>query len=300
VLVLPCCDKLNNQKNKAKYTISKENGKIILAYKAFDEFLDTDKSWENYNKMLLEAYPEMKAVHEKQLSWGAIDSAKFRNDVTAYKREDWEKYFNQYSLEDINILYDSIVDKAHKILKPLNDKPVDLCLFLPYGSCFIIPEDTGTTIYISLLIDPAEAKKIMAHEYGHSLHFQRRPDEPLSLKREMISEGLATYFSTQIFSDMNLLEALPFMPESSVKWCLENEQTIKDSLIVDLNDTTEKFMYKYIADGDIATPPEGFVQKTGYFAGARIIEKCIEKGMKLEDIGKLNSEEIIEISGYFN
>lgn len=62
----------------------------------------------------------------------------------------------------------------------------------------------------------------------------------------------------------------------------------------------KKFMYKYIADGDFATPPEGFVQKTAYFAGCRIIENCVNNGMKLEELWSLNSDEIIEKSDYFN
>ena len=47
-------------------------------------------------------------------------------------------------------------------------------------------------------------------------------------------------------------------------------------------------------------PPKGFVEKTGYFAGFRIIKACIKKGMKLEDICSLNSYTVIAKSGYFN
>ncbi|UCH13878.1 MAG: hypothetical protein JSV22_12325 [Bacteroidales bacterium] len=294
------CFNSENQRDTSEYIISKESGKIILAYKAFFDFLDTDKSWDNYNKMLLGAYPEVRLVHDRQLGWGAIDSLKFPSEVENYKMEDWEKFINQYSDEEVNILYDSIIIKAHKILKPVNDNPVNLCLFLPYGGCFIDPGDTVITIYISLHINPVDVRKIMAHEYAHNLHFQRRPEETVTLKREIVSEGFAVYFTTQILEDMELLKAIPFMSEASVKWCLDNEQIIKDSLYADLNDSTDEFMYKYIADGDFATPPDGFVQKTAYFAGCRIIENCINKGMKLEELCSLNSDEIIERSGYFN
>ena len=300
LLILLACDQDKDQKDSSKYIITKPNGKIIFAYKAFQDFLDTDKSWDNFRQMLLEAYPEVKAVHDRQLGWGGIDSVKFPKEVEAYKKEDWEKYFDQYSEQEVHVLYDSIIEQAHKVLAPLNNNPVDLCLFLPYGGVFIIPGDTKNTIYISLLVDPGEAKKLMAHEYAHSLHFQRKPEEPSTLKREMVSEGLATYLSTQIVKDLELLEAIPFMPESSVNWCLENEQLLKDSLLVDLEDTTQQFMLKYIADGDFATPPDGFVQKTAYFAGSRIIEACIQKGLTIEEISSMKSQEVIEQSGYFN
>lgn len=90
------------------------------------------------------------------------------------------------------------------------------------------------------------------------------------------------------------------MPESSVKWCFDNEQLIKDSIKTELNDTTYNCLKKFIADGSVSAPPKGFVEKTGYFAGYRIIEACIKKGIKLEDICSLNSDSVLAISGYFN
>jgi len=80
---------------------------------------------------------------------------------------------------------------------------------------------------------------------------------------------------------------------------MENEQLIKDSIMHELNDTTMQIFTRYIADGSFAKPPEGFVQKTAYFAGYRIIEECVKKGMTLEDICSLNSETVILESSYF-
>ena len=89
------------------------------------------------------------------------------------------------------------------------------------------------------------------------------------------------------------------MPETSVKWCFENEQAIKSSIKAELNDSTFNCLKKFIADGPVSTPPPGFVEKTGYFAGYRIIQECINKGMKLEDICSLTSDEVITKSDYF-
>lgn len=300
LLILAGFRNLHAQNINSKCVISKKNGKIIKAYMSFEDFLNSDKSWGNYNKIVLEAYPEMQAVHRKQLSWGSIDSLKFSEDVKNYKKEDWEKYFNQYDDKSLNFLYDSVIENANKVLKPLNDNPVDLCLFLPYGGCFVISEKDNCTIFISLLIDPSDVQKIMVHEYAHNLHAQRCPDEPFKFKREIVSEGMAVYLTTLIIKDPGIFNAIPFMPKSSVEWCFKNEQAIKDSLKVVLNDSTFLSMTKYIADGSVATPPKGFVEKTAYFAGYRIIEACIKKGMKLEDICSLNSDTVIAKSGYFN
>jgi uncharacterized protein YjaZ len=299
ILSIAACDNTKKGRNSSKYIIPKENGRIIMAYKAFEDFLDSDKSWASYKKILLDAYPEMQEVHDKQLSWGTIDSVKFRGEVRNFKKEDFEHYFTQYDEEFLNILYDSVIGNAHKVLAPVSDNPVDLCLYLPYGGCFINPKADRNTIFISLYINPADVKKIMIHEYSHNLHFQRRPDEQMSLKSELVAEGMAVYLTTLIDRDFTLLNGIPFMPETSVKWCIANEQLIKDSIYPELNDTSNSYMFKYIADGSIAKPPEGFVEKTAYFAGYRVIESCVSKGMKLEEICSLNSDQVIEKSGYF-
>ncbi len=287
------------EKTTSKYILPKENGRIILAYKAFDDFLHSDRSWETYQTNFLDAYPEMQIVHHSQLEWGAIDSVKFPEDLKNYKREDFESYFNQYNEDDLNQLYDSVIKKAHTILPPVTNKPVDLCLFMPYGSCFIDLGKEKTTIFISLYINPNDVPKIMAHEYGHNLHHQRCPEEPLTLRREVVSEGMAVYLTTLIDETLGLKNAIPFMPASSVDWCIEHEQQIKDSIQVELEDSRQQIFLRYISDGSIATPPKGFVQKTAYYVGYRIIEACIKKGMKLEEVCSLDSKAVIDRSGYF-
>ena len=148
-------------------------------------------------------------------------------------------------------------------------------------------------------INPNEVSKIMVHEYAHNLHIQRRPQEPLTLRREVVSEGMAVYLTTLILEDLGLSHSIPFMPESSVDWCLENEQLIKDSIRLELEDSGNQIFFRYISDGAIADPPEEFVQKTAYFTGYQIVKACIGQGMKLEEICLLDSESVIDKSGYF-
>jgi hypothetical protein len=294
------CNSEKNQSDNSRYIISKKNGEIILAYKAFLDFLKTDKSWDNYNKLLLEPYPEVQLVHKRQLGWGVIDSINFPKDLKDYKIEDYEHFLTQYDTKTLNYLFDSIIIMAHTVLPPVSNKQIDLCFFLPYGSCFVVPEEDKNTIYISMWINPDDVEKIMAHEYGHILHFDRKPEEPLTLKREIISEGIAVYLTNRIIDDIEVSNSVPFMSENSFNWCRENEQLIKDSIRLELNDTSMQLFIRYISDGSFAKPPKGFVQKTAYFIGYRIIEECVKKGMKLEEICEMESEEIIEKSGYFN
>jgi uncharacterized protein YjaZ len=282
-----------------EYIIEKENGQIILAYKAFEDFLNSDKSWESYETILLDAYPQVRVVHNRQLGWGKIDSVNFPADIKNYKKEDYEHFYTQYTHATLNYLYDSIIDISHTILSPVRKKQVDLCFFLPYGSCFVISDEEKNTIYISMHINPNDVEKIMAHEYSHILHYDRRPDELLTLSRELVAEGMAVFLTNQIIKDIKVSSSIPFMPEESFDWCMENEQLIKDSIMLDLNDTTMQLFTRYISDGSIAKPPKGFVQKTGYFAGYRIVEECIKQGMTIEEICSLDSETVIRKSKYF-
>jgi len=141
-----------------RYIIRKENGRIILAYKAFEDFLDTDRSWGNYQKLVLDKYPEMRYLHERSAQWGSIDSVKFPQQLKDYDKADLEHYFTQYDEKFLNDLYDLITGRANRVLAPVNDKPLDLCLFLPYSGCFINLEGGANTIYISLYIDPKDVK----------------------------------------------------------------------------------------------------------------------------------------------
>ena len=292
--------KKNGARNSRPYVVGKQNGKIILAYKAFEDFLSSDRSWKSYKAIVLDAYPELWEVHNRQLSWGGIDSIQFPKDLKNYKKEDFEHYFTQYDDKTLNYLYDSIIEKCHTILPPVVKKEVDLCFFLPYGSCFVVPEDHKNTIYISMLINPVDAEKIMVHEYSHIMHFGRRPDEPLTLKREVVSEGMAVYLTSKIIKNIEVANSVPFMPKNSFEWCLGYEQMIKDSIMLELNDTSERLFRRYISDGSFAKPPVGFVQKTGYFIGYMIIEACVKNGMSLEEICSLNSEAVIRRSKYFD
>jgi uncharacterized protein YjaZ len=281
------------------YIIQKKNGKIILAYKTFEDFLNSDRTWNSYKSILLDPYPSVLKVHNRQIEWGGIDTEKFPDEIRKYKKEDFEKFMSQYDLKTINYLYDSVIEWSHRILPPLSKKEVDLCFFLPYGGCFVIPEDTLNTIFISMYINPNDAEKIMAHEYAHILHIDRQPREPLTLRREIISEGMAVFLTNRIIKNIEVSNSVPFMSKSSYEWCLKNEQLIKDSIKLELNETTMRLFKRYISDGDFAEPPIGFVQKTGYFIGYRIIEKCINKGMSIKEICSLESEMVIKKSEYF-
>jgi len=82
----------------------------------------SDKSWKSYKSILLDAYPSVQKVHNRQIEWGSVYTIKFPNEIQNYKKEDFEIFMSQYDLKTINYLYDSVIEMAHKILPLINKK----------------------------------------------------------------------------------------------------------------------------------------------------------------------------------
>jgi len=285
--------------NSSKYILYKENGRIILAYKAFEDYLTSEKSWENFQNSLLDRFPEMQYLHRHNIKYNFIDSVGFRKDVLNFSMDSFKVFLSWVNDNRINELYDSIILKCNKYLNPLNK--VDLCFYLPYGDCFMINGEGKQTIFISLKYSPKEIPLILCHEYAHCLYYQRRPEETECLKRNIITEGIACYLPTLLFENSSIYDGIWMMPKEAIDWCTEHEQDVKDSIISELNDEGMNAIKRYVAGGaGFATPPKGFPEKTGYYVGYRIIQSCINQGITLSEICLLNAQTIINRSEYFN
>lgn len=289
------------QTDSRRHIIPKQNGSIILAYESFAAFLKTDQDWVTYRATMLDPYPEMRLVHKRMLEWGVIQSDAFEQQVRTFKAEEFSPLIERYDIDQISWLYDAVIEKGNRLLPPNNPKTTNLCLFLPYGSCFVEPEEKSNTIYISLRIHPDQAELILAHEYSHILHIDRRPEEPVSAKRELVSEGIAVYLTGKLIDNIEPSRSVPFMPAESFEWCIANETLIRETIVKDLDIGFETFMKRYIADGKgFAEPPPGFVEKTAYFIGYKIVEACVKKGHPIDSICAMDADTVIRTSGYFD
>ena len=286
-----------NVEDSSKYILYKDNGRIILAYKAFEAYLNSEKSWENYQRSLLDPFPEMQYLHERNIKYNIIDSAGFREEVVNFSKDSFRVFFAGVNDSLINEIYESILVRCNNLLTPLNK--IDLIFYLPYGDCFMINNDGKQTIFISLKYSIDKIPLILCHEYGHCLHYQRRPQENECLKRNIITEGIASYLTAVLF-DSSIYEGLWMMPKEVIDWCIKHEQDIKNIIKAELDNNGMNIMKKYIAGGaGFATPPKGFPEKTGYYIGYRIIQSCINKGIPLAEICSMNAQTIINRSEYF-
>ena len=294
VLMIGCAG-LNASKDRV--VIPKDNGNIILAYKGFERFLDSGRTWSDYEKHVLNAFPLMTAMHGHYMYYDLIDSAGFWQEVTDYQPDDFNPFFSRINEKRVSDLYDAVIGQMDRVLPPLDS--VDVCFFLPYfRDCFVMDVSGRKTVFISIKFDPEAMDLILIHEYAHCLHHQRRPPEPSSLKKSVVSEGIASCFPVLLSGRYTIYDGLWMMPRENVDWCMDNEQKIITQIVPDLNKAGIRIDKQYIAGGEgFAEPPPGFPEKTGYYIGYRIIEKCMERGISLSELCRMDSETMIQKSG---
>ena len=298
LFALFCCTNKGNQ-TKQNVIIPKDNGNIILAYKGFENFLNSGKNWNDYEEYVLKAFPALMAMHRRYISVGLTDTVLFKKEVSGYHIDDFRPYLTTINEEKIIKLYNSVIQQMDSILNPL--KKVDFCFYLSNGRDVFVQDVSGRqTIYVSIKYDMKDMYLALAHEYAHCLHHQRRPEEPSVLKKWIVSEGIASYFPVLLSEEYSIYDGLWMMPEENVDWCKKNEKMIIDSIIVDLDKNGLEIQKKYICGGEgFAEPPKGFPEKTAYYIGYKIVEKCLENGIHITDLCTMDSKTVINKSNIF-
>ncbi|MFA5251739.1 MAG: DUF2268 domain-containing putative Zn-dependent protease [Phycisphaerae bacterium] len=276
------------------------NGKVILAYKGFEIFLDSAHTWENYQKYVLDPYPAVNSLHEKYREWGLINKDSFPEKVASISESKYRQVLKDVNDQKICSMYESAVRRCDRVLAPRNE--IDICFFLsPIKDCLMLPIFGRNTILISLEYRPEEMPLIVIHEYAHCLHRQYKPTKESKLLSDwIVNEGVASFFPKLVDANASIYEGLWMMPKPAVDWCVENEKLIIDTIWQDLNKGGFEIEKKYICGGKgFASPPEGFPEKTGYYIGYRVVEKCL-KEIPLEELCSMGSNEVIVKSRLFN
>ena len=276
------------------------NGEVILAYEGFEKFLNSEHTWENYQKYVLNPYPAVNKLHEKYEECNLINKQRFTEQVISISESKYRKILENIDDQKFCSMYDSAVQRCNIALSP--KKEIDVCFFLsPIKDCQMLPVNGRNTILISIEYKLEDIPLIIVHEYAHCLHYQYKPlEEPKSLSDWIIDEGIASYFPRIVNENASIYEGLWMMPKPAVDRCVKNERLILDTIWHDLNKSGLDIEKKYICGGSgFANPPEGFPEKTGYYIGYRIIEEQL-KEKSLREICSMDSDELIAESQFFN
>jgi len=239
-------------------------------------------------------------LHEKYEECNLINKQRFTEQVISISESKYRKILENIDDQKFCSMYDSAVQRCNIALSP--KKEIDVCFFLsPIKDCQMLPVNGRNTILISIEYKLEDIPLIIVHEYAHCLHYQYKPlEEPKSLSDWIIDEGIASYFPRIVNENASIYEGLWMMPKPAVDWCVKNERLILDTIWHDLNKSGLDIEKKYICGGSgFANPPEGFPEKTGYYIGYRIIEKCL-KEKPLRGLCSLGSDEVIAESQLFN
>jgi hypothetical protein len=273
-------------------------GRLILAYRGFNDFLNSERSLENYQRLVVEPYPVVKRLHDLFAEWGRWDPNNFPKLIFDMPEQKVRTLLTGVKEEDLRALYDSLLSTAHNELPPR--APIDVGFYFTFfGDCQAFSVSGTETVAISLKYPMDLMPKILAHEYAHCLHNQRRPQENSSLGRSIVSEGFACYFLKRVSDESTVYDALWMMPKKAVDWCAAHEDTIKAVMAAEWTGGNAQAQKRFINGGYLASPPSGIPEKTGYYVGYRIVETCLNKGMLLEELCGQGSQVVIDGSGFF-
>jgi len=287
----------------AKVDSSRQNlksppGRLILAYKGFNEFLNSERTLNDYQRLVVEPYPVMKRLHSMFAEWGQWDPNNFSKLISDIPEQKVRTLLENVKEKALIALYDSVASTAGTVLPPKT--PIDVCFYFTFfGDCQAFTESGTETVAISLKYPMDLMPSILTHEYAHCLHKQRQPPENPSLGRSVVSEGIACYFLKIVSNRATAYDALWMMPKKAVDWCAAHEDTIKAVMSAEWNGDNAQAQKRFINGGYLASPPSGIPEKTGYYVGYRIIDACLKKGMTLEELCGQGSQAVIDGSGFF-
>lgn len=116
-------------------------------------------------------------------------------------------------------------------------------------------------------------KLLFAHEYSHYLLNLKRKklSQQEKIKELLISEGIATYFSSIVFPEYRIFDHF-FFTKDLFNWCQENENHLKNIFCSGKYSSEELIDFYKIGNYELNLPP-----RVGKYLGYKAIKKYLEK-----------------------
>jgi len=207
--------------------------RIFSLYRDFFRFLEkvsthTDK-WEAYCRYYYRPHREF--LESFFSHFPLVDFLSLKQRVEAIKKEHYGRLKSLISVCSPEKIIEESCKECTRFFPPLKEPHVYLFIgfFSPDG--FVMDFQGKPVICFGLerFKDFSLFRILFAHEYAHFLlNLGRRkvPDEK-KLKWLLISEGLATYFSSLVFPGHKLSDYFLFSRDR-LNWCQENENLLRD------------------------------------------------------------------------
>ena len=234
--------------------------RIFSLYRDFFKFLDkisthTDK-WQVYCRYYFRLHREF--LESFFSHFPLVDSLSLKQRVEAIKKEHYGRLRSLISLCPPEKIAEESCKECIRFFSPKKEPDVYLFIgfFSPDGFVMDFQGKPAICFGMERFKDFSLFKILFAHEYAHYLLNLGRGEVPDSkkLKWLLISEGLATYFSSLVFPGHKLSDHFLFSRDK-LNWCQENEGLLRDIYCSAKFSSEELIDFYYKGNPELNLPP---------------------------------------------
>lgn len=244
--------------------------KIFSIYQDFFRFLekitDASKTWELYDKTYYR--PNQDFLETYFARFPLIDAAALKQRVEAIKPSDYSHLQSLVSSSPPERIIKDAYKKCRTICPPTKEPTVYLFIGFFSPDAFVMDLMGHPVIGFGLerFKDFRLLKILFAHEYAHLL-LTKSPKgipEENALEWLLVSEGLATFFSSQVFPERSLSDHLLFRRDT-LNWCLAHEDLIREIFTSEQYSEEELLDIYHKGSYELGIPPRA-AKYLGYLA----------------------------------
>jgi hypothetical protein len=251
--------------------------KIFSLYKDFFNFIDRIPScsnkWETYlshycsvHKDFFDAYFAM---------FPLLDSENLQQRVEATKESDYSWLRHLVTVCKPEEIVAETYERCVELIAPQEEPDIYLFVgfFSPDGFVMNIGEKPVMCFGLERFKDFLLLRILFAHEYIHYL-LRLNAGEVSEAKRFkwlLISEGLATYFSSLVFPEYDLVDHL-LLSRDVLNWCQVNEALIKHAYFAESHSFEELVELYKKGNIDLGIPP-----RVGKFLAFLSVKSVVER-----------------------
>lgn len=253
-------------------------------YKDFLRFLDAleeEDPWDAYSKYYY--YPHKAFLQSYWRTFRWMDLEQIRARVEKVKKGDYSTLQSLLRSIDLEDAVKSILTKCAHVIEAPQEPEIYFIVGFFSADGFVFEHQGKPVIGFGLerFEDWRLLPVLFAHEYAHFLKHLYRCDEPYlwegsdTLKRFLLSEGLAISFSKMVFPEYPLRDHL-FFPEERLSWCRQNTSRIwafVHQVLKGKRDTAVLWR----GDAALGIPP-----RIGSFIAYCLMKACVEQRPELD------------------
>jgi hypothetical protein len=246
---------------------------LFLDFFKFLDRMPEGDSWPLYRELYLEPHERFLLAYWKR--YDHFDGDQISRRVRQIKKEDYGQLRTMVQSQNPAVMAEEALERCREVffLQPAPDVYLFVGFFSADGATVEIDGVPAIALGLERFKELRDIPLLVAHEYCHCA--QNRllrnlpPENPPTLFRRVIGEGLSVLFSQLVYPEIPLHRHLFLTPER-LHWCRENEETLLDLAAADLG--AEKLIPVLFGAGD---PDGGLPPRVGYFVARQMFGHCL-------------------------